>query len=109
LDAANLIKNKGKQIQGWIYEYGFLAVKEIQNGSIAGYGLFQTKYDFRNPSPLSLIEKSAHNLSSYANQHPDWCFRLNFPGIGYGGLDAGSVLPVLECLPDNVLIFVKRN
>lgn len=57
-------------------------------------GAFQTKNSPWRKAALDLIDHSASLLALVAG-----CYRrvaMNFPGIGFGGLDPEAVLPILE-------------
>ncbi len=66
-------------------------------------GAFQTKYHWRDPSPLELIGRSAAVLGKHASRFSRIAMPL--PGCGLGGLNEIDVLPILESLPDNVFIY----
>lgn len=79
--------------------YGLVFVDNI--------GAFQTKYAFNNKSPIELVQFSTEKLKEFAENNPDKIIGLNYPGIGLGGLQEEQVLPLIETLPDNVLIYKK--
>lgn len=83
--------------------YYFQVVRE-PNRYRVGFGIFQVKEHFRQEASLELIRRSASVLADYARQHPDMAIRMNYPGIGYGGLTKQKVKPLLERLPDNITI-----
>lgn len=66
---------------------------------------FQVKYHYRDKAKIELIKKSCEKLKIFARQRPTWRIDLNFPGIGYGGLDKADVLPTLRNLPDNIHVW----
>lgn len=66
-------------------------------------GLFQVKYHFRDNADLELIEHSVAALSAVAGNYRQ--IELNYPGIGWGGLDRAAVAPLLAELPDNVRVW----
>lgn len=72
-------------------------------------GLFQTKTDWRQPSNLDIIQKSADMLALWAAEHPDIQVHLNYPGIGLGGLPIIVVQPIVDALPDNVHIWTLKG
>lgn len=77
----------------------------IQISATCNLGVFQVKRHFKDPADLDLIAQSAYILS-YMLRHIHYDeVRMNFPGIGYGGLTYEEVLPKLECLPDNVVLY----
>ena len=88
---------------------------EKRCGHLGTYGIFpsgqnkivafQVKTHFKNDAELGLIENSAGQLSKVAKKYSDKRFDLNFPGIGWGGLNEEKVKPILKPLPDNVHIW----
>jgi hypothetical protein len=67
---------------------------------------FQVKYNWWEDADLDLIASSARRLNAYARYLvPAASFAMNFPGIGNGRLHRNDVLPLLQCLPDNVNIY----
>jgi len=101
--ASSILKN-GVQVEGWLYRYVFLPVLPVTPEQPVGLGIFQAKLHFKHPSSLDLIRQSAQMLQEYSKARPAVRFRLNFPGIGLGGLSKDAVLPLLVFLPDNVTI-----
>ncbi len=49
-----------------------------------------------------------HSLHREILDRPHITVALNFPGIGYGGLNRNEVLPIISILPDNVEIWEKE-
>jgi hypothetical protein len=80
--------------------YGF-----IRHGNL---GIFQVKYDFKNPAYLELIEQSALELTKFAKSHKNWTFAMNFPGIGAGELGPDDVMSIVSKLPDNVFLYIRE-
>lgn len=76
---------------------------------IDNIGAFQTKYSFNNPSTVELIQFSTEKLKEFAENNPNKLIGLNYPGIGLGKLQEEQVLPIIETLPDNVLIYKKST
>ena len=68
-------------------------------------GVFQVKYHFREKADLELIKYSTAMLTQHTMDFPHITFNLNFPGIGYGNLTREEVLPIIQFLPDNVVIW----
>ena len=68
-------------------------------------GAFQVKYNFADSADIELIKKSTDRLVHIATQKPNVTFHMNFPGIGYGGLPLNSVLPIVDKLPNNVILY----
>ena len=67
---------------------------------------FQTKIDFRTSSPLDLIEYSVSKLKDESETNPDIIYHLPFPGCGNGGRTKEEILPLIQCLPNNVLVYL---
>ena len=61
-------------------------------------GLFQVKKHYNKDALLDLIDLAADKLLFAAQLDPTMQFRLNFPGIGLGGLTRERVLPKLKLL-----------
>jgi hypothetical protein len=78
-------------------QYGFLMLYA------QSLGLFQVKRHFKEKAELDLIIHSTNMMKIYAERFSGKIV-MNFPGIGYGGLNREDVLPLLTCLPDNVVI-----
>ena len=106
----NLAKSAGTQlILDDVNHLGYYGATYVDintyNDVSVGIMLFQTKYHFNDTSSLTLIKKSLNSLFWWLVEYPDSRFDLNFPGIGYGGLNRETVLPYLKLLPDNVHIW----
>lgn len=65
---------------------------------------FPVKHHWREKADLTLIERSANELSSLARSRSSYTFVMPRPGTGNGGLDWKDVKPLMERLPDNVHI-----
>ena len=76
---------------------------EISPGKWIGW--FQVKHHWRQDASLDLIRRSARYLGAIAEKRPEQRFHLNCPGTGNGRLDWADVEPVLQCMPDNVLVY----
>jgi len=72
------------------------------------YGIFQVKYNFKDPAVLDLIRASTYVLTKFAKSHKDWTFAMNYPGIGAGQLSIEEVMPIVSKLPDNVYLYIKE-
>lgn len=77
--------------------YGIVFANEL--------GVFQVKHHFKDSASLKLVEYSTHMLRDFALKRPDKEIYMNFPAIGYGRLNIEHVMPIIECLPDNVNIW----
>jgi len=87
------------------YVYGFLVVHNPTGlGVKTGFGIFQVKYAWSDLADPGLIALSMHMLRLYATAHPAVQIRMNYPGIGNGGLHSSQVEPFLAWLPDNVTV-----
>lgn len=76
------------------------------SGEHAQYlGVFQVKRYYSDPANLDLITHSTNILKQLAENKPHLTFHMNFPGIGAGGLKYEFVLPSVQCLPDNVILY----
>ncbi len=100
-------------VTGLAKKFGYLVTAEpdrrihtalLQDGIIAS---FQTKLHWKNDSPLWLVEESVLALKALALDHDTWTFHLPMPAVGRGGLSKELVLPLLEQLPNNVLVYHK--
>ena len=71
-------------------------------------GAFQTKLHWQKLSPLYLVEDSVDKLTRIAKERPTWSFHLPCPAVNHGGQPVEDVLPMLEKLPDNVIIYLDK-
>ena len=70
-------------------------------------GIFQVKYHYRDAADLRLIAYSTQMLHEYSLQHPNMLINLNYPGVGWGHLTEEQVSPVIQTLPDNVIVWQR--
>lgn len=85
--------------------YGFLPVRPPRpDQRIVGFGLFQTHLNWNQSADLELIRYSMECLRRYARENAEMKIRMNFPGLGEGGLEADDVAPLLLPLPESVTI-----
>jgi len=68
-------------------------------------GWFKVKHHWGADADLDLIKESTAELKELAERKPHLLFHMNYPGVGNGRLNIHQVQPVLETLPDNVLIY----
>lgn len=97
------LKESGKVMDEYgllIHPSTFTATREISKVCA-----FQTKINPWHDSTLDIIDTSVSMLMSMANTHNDFTFHLPFPGVGLGNLTKQEVLPLLECLQDNVIVW----
>ncbi len=90
------------------YPFGFVMVREPdEEKGVTGLALLQTKAYWKDPSQLTLVAYSLHLLKLFAWARMDISFRVNYPGIGNGGLDRNLVEPLLMELPENVTVVYR--
>jgi hypothetical protein len=76
--------------------YGFLPVRPWNKPGKVGFGIFQVKKEFNQKAELPLINYSCQTLAQWVRQTEFACpVRMNFPGIGNGGLPRDIVEPIL--------------
>lgn len=68
-------------------------------------GVFQVKKDWFDKADLNIIKRSVKKLKWMAMYSAVHDIHMNFPGIGNGKLNREDVLPLLQDLPDNVVIY----
>lgn len=71
-------------------------------------GAFQTKIDWRKLSPTYLVKDSIDKLKRVTEERPTWTFHLPCPAVSNGGKSVEDVLPMLERLPDNVIVYLDK-
>lgn len=80
------------------------AIKQTKNPQryllvcIGKYGIIQTKYHYKDPSPIELISDSLGRLARLAELFPTTIIHCPFPGIGLGRLRETIVKPYLDGL-----------
>lgn len=85
--------------------YGLLVAPGIANPML---GAFQVKHYFKEKAGLDLIRNSTELLHLRASRvWKTLRIFLNFPGIGNGELQREDVLPIIECLPNNVEVWER--
>lgn len=94
----------GSQIKAKEVEGGFYGV--LLQGK---YFAFQTKRHWKDKSDIQDVIRSINILNRGAEKHPMKIFGLPFPAINNGGLKAKDVLPYLEALPDNVVVYYLED
>jgi len=68
---------------------------------------FPVKHNWHEKADLDLIKQSAQQLKQIADANPTLHFILPRPGCGNGQRQWEDVKPVIEFLPDNVLVITK--
>jgi hypothetical protein len=97
----------GNQVQSQAVNgvYGFLPVRpSLPEKRIVGFGLFQTQGRWDELPDTELIKYSMECLRQYSQEHSNLKIRMNFPGIGDGGLPIEEVVPLLLPLPPTVTV-----
>jgi hypothetical protein len=88
--------------------YGFLPVRPPRpKDRIIGFGLFQTQVHWDETADPELIKYSMDCLRQFTQTHANTRIRMNFPGLGEGGLVADEIAPLLLPLPQTVTICHK--
>lgn len=80
-------------------EYGFIFDEETHIGAL------QTKYHYRNSSPIFLLKISLAVFVNWLENNNLRRVDMVFPAIGYGGQDRSKILPLLIDLPNNVFVW----
>jgi hypothetical protein len=87
--------------------YGFLEIRPWTRPGKGGFGIFQVKKQYDEQAQLMLINYSCQILVQWIRGSEGACpVRMNFPGIGNGGLPRGVVEPVLRAHFDKVDVTV---
>lgn len=94
----------GQQVAGNVYEYNLIPIVMRTRDNFNAVGLFQVKYRYDEKADLELIKKATTMLANYAKLSSNLSFRINYPGIGFGGLTKEVVGPIIEELPGNVTV-----
>ena len=81
---------------------------------VAKLGLFQTKDHYKDNSDIFIISSAVNLLAEWIPRGREKLGRdplvaMPFPGVGYGGLSEGDVIPYLKQLPDNVEIWRREG
>lgn len=90
----------GNQISHYGYYYVLFTSYEGKT-----IGVFQTKVNYRDKTPLSLLKTSVNALGSFAHSNSNMEFHMNYPAIGHGQLLYEDVRGIVEELPDNVYLY----
>lgn len=98
-----------KRFGNHVHFYYNIERKTIQRRRFYNLISFPTKFDdYRANSDIVLIKKSAEELNEAALKFPTEIFILPRPGCSNGGLNWEDVKPVIDFLPDNVLVIDRR-
>jgi len=73
------------------------------------YGILQVKYNWWENANVNLIKRSLEILKYNADKYRDVAYNLNYPGIGYGGIEKHIMETILNRmrLPNNVMIWSR--
>lgn len=90
-----------------LQQYG---LKKIDTFIETAFWAFQVKYHFKDPADIGLITLSLNQLCIIATTNAHRVYDLNFPGIGNGKLDYGTVKKLIDEaeLPDNVNVWTRK-
>ena len=94
-----------KQFGNEIEHLSTFGCKFVQHKS-QWIGAFQTKIHWQNKSPLDLVEVSVLQLKHIAERRGAYIFHLPCPAVSNGGRSVDDILPMLETLPDNVIVYI---
>jgi len=100
-------KGIDKTLGKCINHLDIFGVKFVQHGE-QFIGAFQTKINWQDSSPLDLVETSIGMLKQVAKKRPNHTFHLPCPAVNHGGQTVEDVLPMLDKLPDNVIIYLDE-
>ena len=75
---------------------------------LAGLITFPVKHNWWEKADKSLIQESTDALRELALRNPEYTYVLPRPGCGNGGLRWEQVKPIVEALPDNVLVIDRE-
>lgn len=92
----------GKLVHESKSPYGVLWHPDMRDPML---GVFQVKGLYSEKAGVELIAYSTSMLKPLALLLKHRLYAVNFPGIGYGGLSESEVLPIIQCLPDNVEVW----
>jgi hypothetical protein len=92
-------------------EYNIIFVDYFGIGTFYNciFGALQTKFHFKDPSNIQLINRSVQALTTVATKQNHLRFDVNCPGIGYGKLSFSEIFPIIQQLPNNVNIWVSSD
>lgn len=104
-EAKERFKGIARELGGLIQSYGNNVMElRKREGPLLS---FPVKHNWWEEADLKLIERSAGKLWVHADDSPEVNFILPRPGCGNGGLKWEDVKPVIEFLPDNVLVISR--
>jgi len=68
-------------------------------------GWFKVKDHWQEPAKLSLVKASAARLDQIAAARPEMRFHINFPAVGNGKLVEQDIMPLINLMADNVIVY----
>ena len=104
----DMYKNIDYQFGKEIKDQEVFGVKFVQYYNLQWIGAFQTKIHWQNESPLHVVENSVKHLKYVAERRPSRTFHLPCPAISHGKRSLQEILPLLEGLPDNVIVYIDK-
>jgi hypothetical protein len=106
-EATQRIPGFARLLGNYIQEHGnvpgFMQVHEAEDYVF----IYPVKHKWFEKASPNLILAAAHVLFDRAQANPSSQFILPRPGCGNGGLKWWDVKPLIEFLPDNVLVISK--
>jgi hypothetical protein len=101
--AARMVRDSYPGIDKRIHTSEAVSFTDITTDQTIGW--FKVKDHWKNPARLSFIKESTELLAHYAKKLYSLTWHMNMPGVGNGKLEGRNVLPILQKLPDNVIIY----
>ena len=90
-----------------LQDYRFMVLPFRRVGGVTNLAALVTKQHFKDPSNLEFVIESLRKLYRYAIDNPSYTIHLPYPAIGFGGLTRTQLDPIMEFMPDNVLIYIN--
>ena len=110
LEFGRLIREQGEFMpQLRCFVFGFVLAAPTQYHPVTRLGLFQVKYLWSEKADPDLIMDSIVALRSFLSFNFFRRVVMNYPGIGNGGLSIKDVAPLVDILPENVLLYRRKT
>ncbi len=111
LTLARNIMEHGRKEQNGSWSYGVAYGHKSLGMAWRYFGGFQTKVAVSEDSTLEIISNSVKVLEEHIkdmgkNGDREWIWKINYPGIGLGGLKREQVEPLISHLPDCVEFYL---
>lgn len=97
-----LAKDFGDKIKLKNLNGGFYGIIPSECGK---YLTFQTKLHWMDDSPLKVVTESCLMLKRFSDKNSDKIIGLPYPAINNGGRTKSEIFPIIEILPDNVIVY----